>query len=388
MKSPLGEKLQKRDLLVFIILVSGITNFLYHGFPLIQPEIMWERQYIESGKTSIHSIQPIDNGYILTGVLDAPGSYGHSILLIETDLNGKVKWKKTIGNEHDAQGYDCKITPDGGYIILGSARTTIPLSKTLYIVKTDSKGKTQWDHFYDEGWRSEGYSIEPVPGEGYVVAGVSKRNGNDMFLMKIDPFGEVLWVNYIGGPNYDNALSVKQAADGGFVFLGETQTDDGTLVYLVKVDPKGKVEWEKTFGDSGYNSGYSIQTCTEGGFILACESHSHGTDNSSIVLYRTDSMGELLWENSYTRAQMNRGVHVEEIPGVGFVVCGFSSAQSVGLNNVPYIFCTDYSGDEIWSETFSGEGLFWCVKPIGQGEFVVAGERTSNALFMKLKPKY
>lgn len=122
----------------------------------------------------------------------------------------------------------------------------------------------------------------------------------------------VEWQSSFGGTNWDDAFSVIQTADAGFLVAGSTNSTDfdiplnhGGMDYWVqKLDSEGAVEWSKTYGGSLDDFCYAMTLSHDGGFILAGVSYSvdgditdpHGLGDIWIV--KLDALGTILWEKS------------------------------------------------------------------------------------------
>ncbi|MEA1868868.1 MAG: hypothetical protein U9N09_01755, partial [Euryarchaeota archaeon] len=83
------------------------------------------------------------------------------------------------------------------------------------------------------------------------------------------PEGE--WNVTFGGTDCDYAQSVQQTADGGYILAGYTTSygAGSSDMWLVKVDVGGNEQWNKTFGGTGEEQAKSIQQTSDGGYVLA-----------------------------------------------------------------------------------------------------------------------
>ena len=68
-------------------------------------------------------------------------------------------------------------------------------------------------------------------------------NGTDMYLVKTDASGNEIWSQAFGGSGTEQAFSVQQTSDGGFILAGSRDND----VYLVKTDASGNGNMESNF---------------------------------------------------------------------------------------------------------------------------------------------
>ncbi len=105
----------------------------------------------------------------------------------------------------------------------------------------------------------------------------------------------VEWQTYstFGGTNDDRAYDVEQTNDGGFIIAGETESfGAGSIdVYLLKTDSNGTLMWSKTYGGSGWDAARSIQQTTDGGYIINGFSASFNAGDFDIYLIKTDANG-------------------------------------------------------------------------------------------------
>ena len=377
-----------RELVLFIVVLFCIGYYFYNGNPFTRNEVEWEHIYLDGSQTAIRSIKETEDGYIMVGYADASGPYGHSVYLLKTDYKGNRLWDKKIGEEYDARGYDLQETLDGGIIIVGSASPLF--TKYVYVVKTDKDGNLEWEKIFDDGWRSEGFSIQCCPSGGYIVAGVTKTEGSNALLLKLDDYGREEWMRTCGGLNYDRATSVRVTPDGGYVFVGDSESygHGRTDVYLVKTDSVGGLVWSRTFGGVEYEEGWCVQVCSDGGYVVSGETGSVEDRESDVYLLRVDEDGGLVWESSFGHGNRNRGYFIEELDNGGFAVCGFSAAENLGLGTCTYVLVVDAEGGLVWDEVYDslGEGIGWCVESTCDGGFLVAGERTSRGNLMKINP--
>ena len=99
----------------------------------------------------------------------------------------------------------------------------------------------------------------------------------------------------------DRAFALIQTADGGFVLAGETSSfGAGAMdMWLVKTDVNGMMLWNRTFG-CPYNDAVSSLIQTEdGGFFLVGHSDLYNDHEPIIWLVKVDSSGKMLWNQTY-----------------------------------------------------------------------------------------
>ncbi len=135
-----------------------------------------------------------------------------------------------------------------------------------------------------------------------------------MFILTILIISEVIvaqpdtvWTKTFGGANDDFGVSVQQTSDGGFIIAGETRYG-GTVrgdIWLIKTDEFGDMLWTKTYGGSSRISRLhkdrtiSVQETSDGGYILMAFTDARGSGGDDFWLIKTDTRGDTLWTKTH-----------------------------------------------------------------------------------------
>ena len=223
-----------------------------------------------------------------------------------------------------------------------------------------------------------GYATEQLSDGGYIMCGRTISfgvGGFDNYLIRLNANGDTLWTKTYGNIGYDEAQSIKQTSDGGFIMVGQTATVDWAGdVYLVKTDANGVLVWSTAFGTAGkFDFGYSVRQTSDGGYIIAGLTNSTGAGLRDVLLLKTNSTGVLQWSKTYGGASDDEGKSVEETADGGFIISGFT--QSYGSSYQMYLIKTNSTGNITWSKTFGGGGmeLGYSVKQTSDGGYVLLG---------------
>jgi hypothetical protein len=188
-----------------------------------------------------------DGGYIVLADTEYFGAGGYDIWLLKRDSNGNRLWEKTFGTAGNDYGNSIEKTNDGGYIISGSTigfnDRGLEIDGIPWLIKTDSEGNKEWDRTYEGRYGT--YAKQTSDG-GYIIAASTPSNryeGWSAFkLIKTDASGNQQWYINIGGPEIEDAYSVLQTTDGGYIIAGDTGSCGGrSKILVVKTDAEGKV---------------------------------------------------------------------------------------------------------------------------------------------------
>ena len=91
---------------------------------------------------------------------------------------------------------------------------------------------------------------------GYAIVGATKPSATanlDVYVIKFDASGKVIWTKSTGGQGDDEGESIVQTRDGGYAIGGYTNVYNSSdyKFYTIKLDAKGNVVWSKSIGGDG-----------------------------------------------------------------------------------------------------------------------------------------
>lgn len=123
------------------------------------------------------------------------------------------------------------------------------------------------------------------------------RDNEDIHLMKVDPRGELIWEKTYGGEKFDRGMTVIPAGDDATLVLAETSSYGAGKhdIYLLKIDSVGEVLWTKTFGGPGDEQAKDIQVTNDGGYIITGITDSFGEGSPDVYLIKTDGQANEQW---------------------------------------------------------------------------------------------
>jgi hypothetical protein len=289
---------------------------------------------------------------------------------------GDTLWTRTYGGSDADYGYGVQQTSDGGYIIAGETASFGAGSYDIYLVKTDANGDTLWIRTYGGSGSDEARSVQQTADGGYILAGSTTSFGagrSDVYLLKTDANGNTLWTRAYGGSNYDEAMFVQETTDGGYIIAGSTRSfgAGGWDVYLLKTDANGDTLWTRTYGGSDYDDGWSGQQTADGGYIVAGMTESFGA-GGDVYLVKTDANGDTLWTRTYGGSSWEVGSSVQQTADGGYVIGGCT--DSFGAGGDVYLVKTGANGNTRWTRAYGGANFeeATCVRQTTDGGYIVA----------------
>jgi hypothetical protein len=328
-------------------IVAGLTNSYggSFGFYLLKidsiGDTLWVKGYATGGNIYGYSIQQTaDTGFIIAG----------NSGILKTDRQGNISWGL---NYSGVAFYSAQQTSDGGYILSGSIGSTSSSNGIdVYLLRLNSAGTKLWSRKIGGALDEVSTCIRQTPDGGYVSLGYTNSFGagvNDLYLLRLNSFGDTLWTRTYGNTGTDGNSSNRQnleiTSDSGFIIGSYTSSfSTNADAFLIKTKANGDTLWTKTYGGVGSEVIYNVKQTKDGGYIFTGYTTSFGAGNNDVYLVRTNSVGDTLWTRAFGGSLAESGQSVIETSDKGFMVAGCSSSFGNGNNDV-YIFKTDSAGN-------------------------------------------
>jgi hypothetical protein len=369
-----------RGLILALLSVSLVALFTEYAYA----QVRFAKTYGGTINDWAYSVQQTsDGGYILVGGTASFGAGLGDIFLIKTDANGDVQWAKTYGGTDWDEASSVQQTSDGGYIVAGPTYYFVAGNYDIFLIKTDANGNIIWAKTYGGASDDWAYSVQQTSDGGYIVAGWTTSfgaGGGDIFLIKTDANGNVQWARTYGGTSSDWALSVQQTSDGGYIVAGLTISFgvDSSDFFLIKTDANGNVSWAKTYGGTNWDLARSVQQTSDGGYIVAGWTTSFGAGYFDIFLIKTDANGNVSWAKTYGGSGDDRAYSVQQTSDGGYIVAGETWSFGAGGLDI-FLIKTDANGNIIWAKTYGGTNWdqAYSVQQTSDGGYIVAGQTGS-----------
>ncbi|MBI5217955.1 MAG: gliding motility-associated C-terminal domain-containing protein [Bacteroidia bacterium] len=332
---------------------SGIRAFLLHLDA--NGNTLWTKGYGGSGTqiTYGHSVRrTFDGGYIIAAQKLSSGSFHYCA--IRTNGNGDTLWTKTWHNgsyPSAASGYtrDVCQTTEGGFVFTG----LVDANNTFGVIRTDANGNIVWTKAYGDscalGCGQRSHAVQQTADGGFIICGYTFSFGAgdyDAYLIKTDGSGNIVWTKTYGTTGAEEAYSVRQTTDGGYIFTGYTRISimDPAHIILVKTNSSGDLLWTKSFSGPTGEFAFSVKQTSDNGYIVAGYTYSFGAGDADVYMIRTNSAGDTLWTKVYGGAGSDYGYSVQQTTDGGFIVSGeTSSFGTTGIN--VYFIKTDANGN-------------------------------------------
>ncbi len=268
-------------------------------------------------------------------------------------------WEIYFGGNSEDFGHSIIQAKNHDYMIAGFSESFAADGSAndgdmdVYVIRADVDGRETWQKVYDEGFIEHGYSIIETDDNAFLIVGdiinVPQNIESNVYLLKINDKGDLLWSKQFGGPANDTGWRIIPSEnDGGYLIVGRTASlgngeDD---VYLIKVDDAGNEEWSNTYGTADDDFGRGIVE-TPDGYLITGKAFNSTNNSPDLYLLKVDFDGNEVWSKFFGTTGFDEGQDIVAMNDGNFAVVG-NSGQNV------YLLKVAPNGDEIWSTTFGG----------------------------------
>lgn len=305
------------------------------------------------------------------------------ILIIAIPQSLHAQWAMLYGGSGDDWANSVQQTSDGGYIVAGYTESFGEGHLDVWVVKLSFAGDIEWQRTYGGIQNEEAYSIQETSDGGYIVAGYTDSFGlgnTDIWVLKLDSEGYIEWQRTFGGSGDDWANSVQQTSDGGYIIGGSSDSfGNGEVDFLViKVFSQGNIEWQDVYTPFVNSYLRSIRETSDGGYITVGHIFPSLNNSIDLLMLKLDSIGRIEWQCSYGGSQDDWANVIQETGDGGYFVAGYT--KSFGAGNLDFwVLKLTSIGDIDWERAYGRSGDDWAnsAQQTSDGGFIVAGTSDS-----------
>lgn len=304
-------------------------------------------------------------------------------LISHYSLIAQNTFQKKIGGSFFDVGNTAIQTNDSSYVIAGKTSSYGSGSDDIHIIKINSNGDTMWTKTYGGIENDEAFSIQQTSDNGFIFSGFTSSFNDiagDVYLIKLDAAGNTAWTKTYGGSGMEWGISVKQTFDGGYIVAGQTPAfgSGGWDVYLIKINSNGSIFWTKTYGESGGDFGYSVIQTSDSGYAITGSTFSFGAGSDDVYLIKTDAAGNHQWSKTYGGTGEETGYTINQTADGGYIIGGETNSYGMGVDDL-FLLKTTSTGVKQWMKTYGGtlSDGYGSMIPTSDGGYALCGNSRS-----------
>jgi len=244
----------------------------------------------------------------------------------------------------------------------------------------------EWQKSFGGSLKEQSTRIIQTYDGGYAVAGYAESFDGDVvgnhgfcdyWILKIDGNGKIEWSKTYGGTYFDEAHSIEQTPDHGFIVGGQTYSFDGDVMnnhgecdwWVLKIDSTGALQWQQTIGGTLKDLGANIQLTHDGGYIVCGatgfndDSTRGALDKGDVMVAKLKSTGSLEWQETFRGSGNDYGGSIVQTIDGGFLLAVSTESDDGDFdknhsdNYDIWLLKLNRNGKLQWKKNFGGSGF-------------------------------
>lgn len=347
--------------------------------------------------------------------------------LIKMDNNMNITWQKSFGGSEDELFPEILIDADGFLWLSGTSSSPISGNKTvapkgngdIWVIKCDTDGNIIWQNVFGSDGGENGRDIIQLQDGNILVSGTTSgssngdvsgvNNGNtDVWLIKLDSAGTLLWESNYGGTDYDSFAKCTQLNNGNIAVASSSysntsgdKTEDShgdSDMWIFVIDLAGNVLWDLSLGGNDTDNLMDIISSNDAIYLISqsfsqisgdkTEEIPGSTYNTDAWIVKLDYNGNILWDRSLGGEQyeiprsmnISQNGSIEIACGSWSGITGDKTEVSNGLYDFWFLSLDPVNGVIEWQKTIGGqdEDELASFVRLANNHYVLAGHSRSN----------
>jgi hypothetical protein len=293
-------------------------------------------------------------GYAMTGTTGSNQSGNSDVFVARFDQDLNCVWSKNFGGSNVEWASSIANDSNGNLLVCGYTLSFGAGGYDMWVIKVNSDGQLIWQMTYGGPDWDFAKQIIAHPNGGFLICGNTYSygsGGQDGTLLHINDDGVLVDQRFFGGPENDSMNDIVAVADG-YVSCGTETVDNSMKSRIWRFDTNDNLLWERTDSDSQDRDRQGMAISAEGNQICVVGSVTASDSYSSFEqVLQTDntSVSEEIEEQDFNFTHLDCAFSDGQVYLIGFrVVWGREIARLVRkLSNLMYTGTFEYYFPEI-----------------------------------------
>lgn len=273
-------------------------------------------------------------------------------VLVACTVMAQYTWRMAYGAFGPEEGRSVCVASDGDFVVAGSTGSFGAGTSDIYLVKIDGQGGVVWTRTIGGAMIEQANDLVRMDDGGWMVVGTTNDPGGgggyDGLLVRTDADGNELWRRTYGGDGWDFLRRGWLMTDQALLMVGQTFSQgEGGDVWLIKVDQMGDTLWTRHYGGPETEDGASVTIGPDGRIVIAGSVALEGGDVDAQVLKLDDQLA-VQWVHQYGGDSLDLARDVVATSDSGYSIVG--ATRSFSAWDEHYHFKVDAFGNLEWQK--------------------------------------
>jgi len=257
---------------------------------------------LESNATiSAHAIaQNTEGDYFL--FLSSNATQLPQMTIVKVSNSGNFIRASRFFSTPSIEGWDMISDNAGGVLFIGGGYRGYS-----FVVRLDDEMNIIFEKGYSLSFSSSASAVTSNDAGNFIICGSASdgQNTNSLFISEIDIDGQMLWSRSYKSDGPSSILSVKQLADGGYAFVGQSDFDPllgESDMLIARVDGNGELIWSQTI-DKDFELLEDLVQSADGSLVVGGRTSPLQPYDGTVG--RVDLDGKILHLNSFKGEKFN-----------------------------------------------------------------------------------
>ncbi len=370
-------------------------------------------------------VKTSDGGYAVLGYTQSndfdisnKSNESYDFWVMKFSSDNTLLWQHTYGGSDNDRGTDIIATNDGGFALLGFSKSDdVNVSENagaqdVWLIKLTQNGLVSWQKSFGYSGADIGTALLQTSDNGFLITGVldvsasngqgnakttQKHAGGDVWVIKLDHSGNLVWSRFFGGSFTDTPFGVVETANNSYLIAASSDSNDFNIsnnkgsydFWILNIANTGDLLWEKNFGGSEIDEPRGITLANDNNIVIVGDTRSTDQDitnnygGADLWLLKIDVSGNKIWEKNFGGSSFDVARSISKTKDNGFIISGNSRSIDFGFinqgKNDAWMLKVDDSGNKIWQKFVGGsqnEFLFDAIQ-LNNQSIIAVGESSS-----------
>lgn len=241
---------------------------------------------------------------------------------------------------------------DGALYVVGDTQSQDE-GKDVFLLKLNSEGQILWNTTWGGKESEWAHGIAAEGGNIYVVGDIFETG--DVFLLKYDSDGELVWNITSAHPHGWKSIARGVAVRGDAVYIAVSRD---LYCYLLKFDPDCQMEWNSSWSTGGEFIVRDIAFEEETIYVAGHIRFWHLAEDREVTLLSFDPSGKVRWEASWGLESSDERVWGIDAKNGMVYVAGDTRVRGASNSDL-FLLKYDSEGNLRWNVTWGRPGYDW-----------------------------